>query len=469
MNVEKIGTLGELKASGWSSKSIRQELRDNVIDKIAKRESIFPKIAGYDETVLPQIEAALIAGHDIILLGERGQGKSRIVRSLVSLLDEYIPYVAGSEIFDDPYGPVSKYSLQLIAEKGDATPIEWLHRSRRYAEKLATPDTSMADLIGDIDPIRIAEGRYMSDELTIAFGLVPRTNRGIFAINELPDLSERIQVGLLSILEERDVQIRGYRVSMPLDIVLIATANPEDYTNRGRLITPLKDRFGSQIRTHYPQSVEIELAIVDFETNSVAYRGNEPYFPPYLRELVATISQVAREASFISQRSGVSVRATISNYESIEAAAIRRSLISEADKAVCRLSDFWVVVSSMAGKIEIDASDDSDSISVIPKLISRAVLEVFRRHVSLDQVKGVTQYFETGTEVSVGAENSDEDLLALYSAIPDLKAVVDGIEPTEEQEAKVAAVEFILDGMHQSKRLNKYEDGGMMLYARRSR
>ncbi len=469
MNIEKIGTLGELKASGWSSKSIRQELRDNVIDKISKRESIFPKIAGYDETVLPQIEAALIAGHDIILLGERGQGKSRIVRSLISLLDEYIPYVAGSEIFDDPYSPVSKYSVQMIAEEGDATPIEWLHRSRRYAEKLATPDTSMADLIGDIDPIRIAEGRYMSDELTIAFGLVPRTNRGIFAINELTDLSERIQVGLLSILEERDVQIRGYRVSMPLDIVLIATANPEDYTNRGRLITPLKDRFGSQIRTHYPQSVEIELAIVDFETTSVPYRGNEPYFPPYLRELVATISQVAREASFISQRSGVSVRATISNYEAIEAAAIRRSLISEAEKAVCRLSDFWVVVSSMAGKIEIDASDDSDSISVIPKLISRAVLEVFRRHVALDQVKGVTQYFEGGTEVSVGAENSDEDLLSLYNSIPDLKAVVDRIEPNEEREAKIAAVEFILDGMHQSKRLNKYEDGGMMLYARRSR
>ena len=469
MNIEKIGTLGELKASGWNPKSIRQELRDNVIDRIAKRESIFPKIAGYDETVLPQIEAALIAGHDIILLGERGQGKSRIVRSLVSLLDEYIPYVAGSEIYDDPYNPVSKYAVQLIAEKGDATEIEWLHRSKRYSEKLATPDTSMADLIGDIDPIRIAEGRYMSDELTIAFGLVPRTNRGIFAINELPDLSERIQVGLLSILEERDVQIRGYRVSMPLDIVLIATANPEDYTNRGRLITPLKDRFGSQIRTHYPQSVEIELAIVDFETNSVAYKGREPYFPPYLRELVATISQVAREASFVSQRSGVSVRATISNYEAIEAAAIRRSLISESEKAICRLSDFWVVVSSMAGKIEIDASDDSDSISVIPKLISRGVLEVFRRHISLDQVKGVAQYFDSGTEVSVGAENSDQELLNLYSSIPDLKLAVDSIEPSDNQDAKIAAVEFVLDGMHQSKRLNKYEDGGMMLYARRSR
>ncbi|MDA8196569.1 MAG: AAA family ATPase [Actinomycetota bacterium] len=469
MNIEKIATLGDLKSSGWKSKSIRQELRDNVIDKIAKRESIFPKIAGYDDTVLPQIEAALIAGHDIILLGERGQGKSRIVRSLVSLLDEYIPYVAGSEIYDDPFNPVSKYAIQLIEENGDATRIEWLPRSKRYSEKLATPDTSMADLIGDIDPIRVAEGRYMSDELTIAFGLVPRTNRGIFAINELPDLSERIQVGLLSILEERDVQIRGYRVSLPLDILLIATANPEDYTNRGRLITPLKDRFGSQIRTHYPQSVETELAIVDFETSSVTYRDSEPYFPPYLRELVATISQVARESSFISQRSGVSVRATISNYEAIEAAAIRRSLISDSEGAICRLSDFWVIVSSMAGKIEIDASDDSDSISVIPKLLSRAVLEVFRRHISLDQVKGVTSYFESGIEVSVGAESSDHDLFSLYETIPDLRSVVDSIEPNSDREAKISAVEFVLDGMHQSKRLNKYEDGAMMLYARRSR
>src|SRR5918997_6129035 len=278
-------TLGQLKEAGWDSVPVKEEVRRNAVAKIRAGEPLFPGVVGFDETVLPQLENALLAGHDTIFLGERGQAKTRIIRSLIELLDEWMPVVAGSEINDDPYEPVSRHARDLVRDHGEGTSIEWVHRSVRFGEKLATPDTSIADLIGEVDPIKVAEGRYLSDELTLHYGLVPRTNRGIFAINELPDLAERIQVGLLNVLEERDVQIRGYKVRLPLDVMLVASANPDDYTNRGRIITPLKDRFGSQIRTHYPLEVETEVAISKQEARPLDLPGLRVGVPDFLAEI----------------------------------------------------------------------------------------------------------------------------------------------------------------------------------------
>src|SRR5829696_3552493 len=289
-------TVGQLRESGWTSVPVKEELRRNAIARIQAGEALFPAVLGYEDTVLPQLENALLAGHDVIFLGERGQAKTRMIRSLTGLLDEWMPIVAGSEINDDPYEPVSKYARDLIREMGDGTPIEWVHRDDRYGEKLATPDTSIADLIGEVDPIKVAEGRYLSDELTLHYGLVPRTNRGIFAINEIPDLAERIQVGLLNVLEERDVQVRGYKIRLPLDVMLVASANPEDYTNRGRIITPLKDRFGSQIRTHYPLEVPIEIAIMRQEAVPPAAGEVRVHVPGYMDDVIAQFSHLARQS-----------------------------------------------------------------------------------------------------------------------------------------------------------------------------
>src|SRR6478736_1321716 len=312
-------TLGQLRESGWESIPVKEEVRRNAVRKIAAGEPVFEHVLGYENTVFPQLENALLAGHDIIFLGERGQAKTRMIRSLVELLDEWMPIVAGSEINDDPYAPVSRHALDLVHDRGEDTPIDWVHRNDRFGEKLATPDTSIADLIGEVDPIKVAEGRYLSDELTLHYGLVPRTNRGIFSINELPDLAERIQVGLLNVLEERDVQIRGYKIRLPLDVMLVASANPEDYTNRGRIITPLKDRFGSQIRTHYPLDVETEMAIVVQEAAPLTDDGLDVVVPDFMSEVVATITQLARQSSHINQRSGVSVRLSVSNEETMVA------------------------------------------------------------------------------------------------------------------------------------------------------
>ncbi len=292
---DRAETLGELRASGWVSRPVKDEIRANAVAKISSGAVLFDGVVGYEDTVMPQLENALLAGHDVIFLGERGQAKTRMIRSLTGLLDEWLPIVAGSEINDDPYAPVSKHARDLIDEMGDDTPIHWVHRDARYGEKLATPDTSIADLIGEVDPIKVAEGRYLSDELTLHYGMVPRTNRGVFAINELPDLAERIQVGLLNILEERDVQIRGYKIRLPLDVILFASANPEDYTNRGRIITPLKDRFGSQIRTHYPLDAELEYAIMEAEARPLSIGETAGVtVPAYLGEVVANFSQLAR-------------------------------------------------------------------------------------------------------------------------------------------------------------------------------
>src|ERR1017187_886917 len=318
-------TLGALRASNYQPKSVREEIRANLEQRLADGLPLTSNVLGYEDSVLPQLETALLAGHDIILLGQRGQAKSRMIRSLVELLDEWLPIVEGSEVRDDPYAPISAYAMALVEEQGDQTPIAWLHRSQRFAEKLASPDTSMADLIGEVDPIKVAGGLYLDDPRALSYGLVPKSNRGIFAMNELPDLSERIQVGLLNVLEERDVQIRGHLVRLDLDVMVVATANPEDYTNRGRLITPLKDRFGSQIRTHYPFEVSTEIAIMHQE----AKLPTSPVpitIPWFIDDIVARVSHVARKSHVISQSSGVSVRLSIANYETVVANALRRTL-----------------------------------------------------------------------------------------------------------------------------------------------
>ncbi|MEL7209472.1 MAG: sigma 54-interacting transcriptional regulator, partial [Actinomycetota bacterium] len=354
--VDRPNTLGALRKSNWVSRSVKEELRQNAVAKIRSGQQLFPGVLGYEDTVLPQLEHAVLAGHDVVFLGERGQAKTRMIRSLTGLLDEWMPIVAGSEINDDPYNPVSAPAKELVADKGDDTPIDWVHRDDRFGEKLATPDTSIADLIGEVDPIKVAEGRYLSDELTLHYGLVPRTNRGVFAINELPDLAERIQVGLLNVLEERDVQIRGYKIRLPLDVLLVASANPEDYTNRGRMITPLKDRFGAQIRTHYPLEVSTEIAIARQEaTLPSSAEDLSIEVPWFMEELIAQFTHLARSSPQVNQRSGVSVRLTVANLETLVAAATRRALRLGETEVVPRVSDLDALISSSAGKIEIES------------------------------------------------------------------------------------------------------------------
>ena len=351
------GTIGDLRASNYQVLPVRQELRKNLIAKIRSEEIVFPGIIGFEHTVIPQLENAILAGQDIILLGERGQAKSRLIRSMVTLLDEFIPKIADCEINDDPYAPICRVCRNKVAEQGDDTQIQWIGRDERYSEKLATPDISIADLIGEIDPIKVAEGHYLSDELVIHYGLVPRTNRGIFCINELPDLAERIQVGLFNLMEERDVQIKGYRIRLPLDVYVVSTANPEDYTNRGRIVTPLKDRYGSQIHTHYPKTIEEEIAIMDQERTRFPDEDSM-VIPYYMKEILAEITSQARESSEINQRSGVSCRVSISNFETLLGNALRRSII-HGEQYVCpRTSDLPYIMASFSGKIELETFEE---------------------------------------------------------------------------------------------------------------
>ncbi|MGA1258563.1 MAG: sigma 54-interacting transcriptional regulator, partial [Ilumatobacteraceae bacterium] len=454
------GTIGQLKASGWKSRSVKEEIRENSVMRIRAGLPLSESILGYDDTVMPQLHNALLAGHDIVFLGERGQGKTRIIRSLTGLLDEWMPIVAGSEINDDPYHPVSRHGRDSVAEHGDDTPITWVHRDDRYGEKLATPDTSIADLIGEVDPIKVAEGRYLSDELTLHFGLVPRTNRGIFAINELPDLSERIQVGLLNVLEERDVQVRGYKIRLPLDVLLVASANPEDYTNRGRIITPLKDRFGSQIRTHYPLDVETEMQIVRQEARPASIGDVSVTYPSFMEEIVAEISHSARANANVSQRSGVSVRVSVSNQELLAANAVRRGLRAGETAVAPRVSDLDALVASTAGKIEIESVDDGREGAVFEQILRGSVLQVFKRRVSGDKTREVVAAFEAGAVANTGEDVSSADLLAFAAQVPELRTLAVTLGDGDESPAAVAsAVEFVLEGLHLAKRLNKDSHG----------
>ena len=410
--MKQAQTLGRLRKSGWLSRTVKEEIRQNAIKRIQQGEELFPGVLGYENTVIPQLENALLAGHDFIFLGERGQAKTRMIRGLTDLLDEWMPIIAGSEINDDPYNPVSKYAIDLVNEKKDATPIEWVHRSERFGEKLATPDTAIADLIGEVDPIKVAEGRYLSDELTLHYGLVPRTNRGIFAINELPDLSERIQVGLLNVLEERDVQVRGYKIRLPLDILLVASANPEDYTNRGRIITPLKDRFGSQLRTHYPFEVELEKDIAVQEAEIFSQTDLAVSVPEFMSMIVATVTHAARESSHINQRSGVSVRVTVANYEALIAGAVRRTLLSNETEVIPRISDLSALIASTAGKIEVESLDDGREIEIIQYLIKQSILDVFKATADQTLCADILKAFTDGAVINAG-DDIPSDLPAM--------------------------------------------------------
>ena len=466
-------TLGELRSVGWESVPVAEELRRNAAARIRSGEPLFPMVLGFEDTVLPQLENALLAGHDVIFLGERGQAKTRLIRSMTGLLDEWMPIVVGSEINDDPYRPVSRHARVLVAELGDDTPLGWVHRDDRYGEKLATPDTSIADLIGEIDPIKVAEGRYLSDELTLHYGLVPRTNRGLFAINELPDLSERIQVGLLNVLEERDIQIRGHRIRLPLDVVMFASANPEDYTNRGRIITPLKDRFGSQIRTHYPLDADVEMDIVEQEASIPEVDGLTVAVPEFMSRVVATISHEARRSPHLNQRSGVSVRMSVANQEAMAASAIRRALRSGETVAVPRVSDLDALTASMAGKVEVDSIDEDRDGEILDRIVRAAVLGVFREVVPGELHRGVVEAFEEHDGVSVGEAVGSAAYAEVALEIPALAtavAVLLGDEPdgSDPPPALVAsAVELVLEGLHLSKRLNKVTTGSGSRYRNR--
>lgn len=466
-------TLGELTDSGWKSLPVAEELRKNAIERIRRGEPLVAQVLGYENTVLPQLENALVAGHDVIFLGERGQAKTRMIRSLTQLLDEWMPIISGSEINDDPYNPVSAHAKALVAEHGDATPIDWVHRDERYGEKLATPDTSIADLIGEVDPIKVAEGRYLSDELTLHYGLVPRTNRGIFAMNELPDLSERIQVGLLNVLEERDVQIRGYKVRLPLDVVLFASANPEDYTNRGRIITPLKDRFGSQIRTHYPLDVETEMTIVRQEAVLPPADIVNLAIPEFMLEVIAEFSQQARQSNQISQRSGVSVRLSVSNYEAVAANAIRRTLAAGDGLAAPRVVDLEAMAATTSGKIEVEAFEDGSEGRIIGALIRSAISTVFADSVDPALHGPIVEAFDHGVSVEVGPGIAPSGYVELLGEVPALRpavdALLDGDDIDSNDPAVIAsAIELVLEGLHLAKRLNKNQRGGAVNYRGRT-
>lgn len=463
-------TLGQLVQSGWRSVPVKEEVRRNVAARIAAGQPLVEGVLGFDDTVLPALENALLAGHDVIFLGERGQAKTRMIRALTGLLDEWLPIVAGSEINDDPAHPVSRYAKNLLAEHGDETPIDWVHRDDRFGEKLATPDTSVADLIGEVDPIKVAEGRYLSDELTLHYGLVPRTNRGIFSINELPDLAERIQVGLLNVLEERDVQIRGYKIRLPLDVMLVASANPEDYTNRGRIITPLKDRFGAQIRTHYPADTPTELAVVLQEAHPLEAEGLAVHVPDFMADIVATISQQARTSSAINQRSGVSVRLSITNYETLIANAARRALRSGEHDVVPRVSDLWALMPSTTGKVEIESLEEGKESQVLERLVRQAILSVFKERCPTERLRDVILSFEEGLVVHAGDDVPSSEYAETLSRIPVLRSALAqlGVGESESPAAMASAVELVLEGLHLSKRLNKDAVGPRATYRGRT-
>ena len=452
---EQPGTLGALRASGYKVLPIREELRKNLIASLEQGVALFPGIMGYEETVVPQLENAILSGHDIILLGERGQAKSRIIRSLTSLLDEWTPVIAGVEIPENPFAPISEQARLLIEELGDETPISWMHRDERYGEKLATPDITIADLIGEVDPIKVAEGRYLSDQLTIHFGLIPRTNRGIFAINELPDLAERIQVGLLNAMEERDIQIRGHKARLALDVFIVATANPEAYTNRGRIITPLKDRYGSQIRTHYPRSVEDEMLIIDQESSSPEREGYQVTVPLYMKEVIAEITRLARRSPDINQRSGVSVRASVADYEAMVSNAFRRAVRLGEREVVPRVSDLAFIKPSLEGKVEFETVEDAREDQIVDRLIQGAVVAVFNRHCSITDLEPVIAAFKSGISCETGEAlplSHYQQLLKQVDGLPEaMRQVTTDASPA----VQAAAIELVLEGLHLNKRLNK--------------
>jgi magnesium chelatase subunit I len=475
-------TLGELRAAGAVFRPVKAEVRANLLARLQAGEPTLPGMVGFEDTVVPEVERALIAGHDLVLLGERGQGKTRLIRTLVGLLDEWTPVLAGSELNEHPLRPISAWARRQIAEHGDATPVGWLHRSDRFGEKLATPDTSVGDLIGDVDPIKVAEGRTLGDPETVHYGLVPRTNRGIFSVNELPDLAERIQVSLLNVLEERDIQIRGYRVRLPLDLLLVASANPEDYTNRGRIITPLKDRFGAEVRTHYPIELADEVRLLHQEAHT-SWSGREggkdtadgalgtPLIPEHLVEIVARFTRLVRDSSHVDQRSGVSARFAIASLETLAASAVRRAAVAGETRPVARVVDLPSVVPASRGKVEFsDAGSDPDDereLEVLEHLLRQATAQTFRARCAGLDLTGLQEHFTGGDTVETGELVPAPALLGQLGTIPRLAELLGrlGVDESEQSaEQAAAAVEFALEGLYLTRRLAKDTDGTRTVY-----
>jgi magnesium chelatase subunit I len=468
MDIRGITTLGQLKATGYQSRSIKEELRSNLITRLQRKEKVFDGIWGYEETVIPDVERALLAGHDINFLGLRGQAKTRLARLMVHLLDEYIPVIAGSELNDDPLKPLSRFGRDIVEEKGDLTPIAWLHRDERYTEKLATPDVSIADLIGDVDPIKAASLKLpYADERVIHFGLIPRANRGLFVINELPDLQARIQVALFNILQEGDIQIRGFRLRLPLDLQFIFTANPEDYTNRGSIVTPLKDRIDSQIITHYPKTIQIGRKITGQEANIRLEQQNLVAAPELALDLIEQIAVEARKSEYVDAKSGVSARLTISAYEALVAAAERRSLMNGEKKATVRISDFVGVVPSITGKVELVYEGEQEGPAIVAQnLVGKAIRsqfllyfpdpDKFRKQKEKSPYRKVTQWFSDGNTLDLLSEISNNEYEKQLRAVSGLLELVNEFQKNQDPATKLLLMEFALHGLAEYSLLSKH-------------
>ncbi len=456
----EINTLAELRASGHVQKSLREELRDNLLAKLAAGEDPWPGMHGFENTVLPQLERALIAGHDVVLLGERGQGKTRLLRTLATLLDEWTPVIEGSELHEHPYEPITVESQRRAATDGEHLPVAWLHRDERYVEKLSTPDTSVADLIGDVDPMRVAEGRRLGDPETIHFGLVPRANRGIVALNELPDLAERIQVALLNVMEERDIQVRGYVLRLPLDVLMVASANPEDYTNRGRIITPLKDRFGAEIRTHYPVELEDEIAVIRQEAQLSAV------VPDVLLEILARFTRALRNSPAVNQSSGVSARFSIAGAETIAAAARHRATVCGED-AVARLVDVHTATDVLRGKVEFEPGEEGREDQILEHLLRTSIAQAARAHFGGLNFSPLVEAFDGATTITTGEHITAEHFLAELPELEDSNLYDEIVERLDSGTCaghRAGAIELALEGLYLAQELSKETADGQTIY-----
>jgi len=456
-----LKTLGELRESGHEHRSVKAEIRTNLLSALQAGVDPFPGIVGFDDTVRPELERALLAGHDLVLLGERGQGKTRLMRTIAGLLDESTPVVAGCEINDHPYAPACGRCQALLTECGDSTPVTWRHRDQRYGEKLATPDTSVGDLVGDVDPVKVAQGRTLADPDTVHYGLMPRTNRGVLGLNELPDLAERIQVALFNVLEERDIQVRGYSLRLPLDLLVVASANPEDYTNRGRIISPLKDRFGAEIRTHYPLEVEDEMALVSQEAALVAE------VPVHVVEVVARFVRELRESTSVDQRSGVSARLAVAAVEAVAGSALRRGALTGEDPACGRIGDLPGVLPTLRGKVELEMGEEGRQDEVFAHLLRVAAAATFRAHLAGIDLTGFTQRFAEGGTVETGPLTPAGELLDQLGTVPGLAQVLSrlGVDEDSVSPGQVAAaVELVLEGLWLTRRLAKDTVDGRTVY-----
>jgi len=463
--MERAGTLGELKETGYKSVSVKDEMRANLIGKLQAREKLFPGVVGYDETVVPQLINAILARHNLILLGLRGQAKSRIIRQLTNLLNEQIPIIAGSEVNDNPFQPISAYGRQMIKLHGDSAHIAWVSRDARFVEKLATPDVTIADIIGDVDPIKAAKGGHLlSDELTIHYGLLPRANRGIFAINELPDLAGKIQVGLFNIMQEGDVQIKGYPVRLPLDVMLVFSANPEDYTARGKIISPLKDRIGAEILTHYPKEIDLGIQI----TRQEAWTARDGFadrllIPDFIREVIEQIAFEARDDQRIDKHSGVSQRLPISVMESVVSNAERRALVTDEEAIVPRIADIYAAIPSMTGKMELEYEGEQIGANRIAKdLIKHASGEIFEGYFVGIEFAGTIRWFDEGNNLRLADTASAEECMLLLESVPELldTALIPFDFNRKDQAQTVAACEFALEGLYAANKISRNEEGG---------